>query len=88
MTIHYLLILIISLLFVSIRLFSQEVVKLSGAVIDADNQPVELALVRIAGTTTGTTTNLEGKYELKINSADSVLVVFSCLGFINEVHLL
>ena len=88
MTIHYRLILIISLLFVSIRLFSQEVVKLSGAVIDADNQPVELALVRIAGTTTGTTTNLEGKYELKINSADSVLVVFSCLGYKNEEHLL
>ena len=88
MTIHYRLILVISLLFVSIRLFSQEVVKLSGAVIDADNQPVELALVRIAGTTTGTTTNLEGKYELKINSADSVLVVFSCLGYKNEEHLL
>ena len=67
---------------------SQDVVRLKGSVIDADNQPIELALVRIAGTTTGTTTNLEGRYELKINSADSVVVVFSCLGYKNEEHLL
>ena len=67
---------------------SQDIVRLKGSVIDADNQPIELALVRIAGTTTGTTTNLEGRYELKINSADSVVVVFSCLGYKNEEHLL
>ena len=40
---------------------AQNIVKISGRVIDADNQPVELAIVRIAGTTTGTSTNLEGK---------------------------
>ena len=71
----------------SLPLMAQEIVKFTGAVIDADNQPIELALVRIAGTTTGTTTNLEGRYELKINSADSVVVVFSCLGYKNEEHL-
>ncbi|MBR5844111.1 MAG: carboxypeptidase-like regulatory domain-containing protein [Bacteroidaceae bacterium] len=76
------------LLLTALPLMSQDVVRLKGSVIDADNQPIELALVRIAGTTTGTTTNLEGRYELKINSADSVVVVFSCLGYKNEEHLL
>lgn len=67
---------------------AQNVVKISGAVIDADNQPLELALVRIGGTTTGTTTNLEGKYELKVASQDSLVVIFSCLGYKTEEHLL
>ena len=69
-------------------LVSQDIVRLRGSVIDADNRPIELALVRIAGTTTGTTTNLEGKYEMKINSTDSVVVIFSCLGYKNEEHVL
>ena len=67
---------------------AQDIVKINGRVIDADNQPIELALVRIAGTTTGNTTNLEGKYELKVSTADSVVVVFSCLGYKTEEHLL
>lgn len=67
---------------------AQDIVKISGTVIDADNQPLELALVRIAKTTTGTTTNLEGRYELKVASSDSIVVVFSCLGYKSEEHLL
>ncbi|MBR3950327.1 MAG: carboxypeptidase-like regulatory domain-containing protein [Bacteroidaceae bacterium] len=81
-------ILFLSLLSVSLPLVSQDIVRLRGSVIDADNRPIELALVRIAGTTTGTTTNLEGKYEMKINSTDSVVVIFSCLGYKNEEHVL
>lgn len=88
MNFRYRIILFISFLWASLPLLAQNIVQLRGSVIDADNQPVELALVRIAGTTTGTTTNLEGKYELKINSADSVVVVFSCLGYKNEEHVL
>lgn len=88
MNFRYRIILFISFLLTTIPILSQNIVQLKGSVIDADNQPIELALVRIAGTTTGTTTNLEGKYELKINSADSVVVVFSCLGYKNEEHVL
>ncbi len=88
MTIQHRIILFLSLLSVSLPLVSQDIVRLRGSVIDADNQPIELALVRIAGTTTGTTTNLEGKYEMKINSTDSVVVIFSCLGYKNEEHVL
>ena len=88
MTIQQRIILLILGIITSLPIMSQDIVRLKGSVIDADNQPIELALVRIAGTTTGTTTNLEGRYELKINSSDSVLVVFSCLGYKNEEHLL
>lgn len=88
MNFRYRIILFISFLWASLPLLAQNIVQLRGSVIDADKQPIELALVRIAGTTTGTTTNLEGKYELKINSADSVVVVFSCLGYKNEEHVL
>ena len=88
MTIQQRIILLIVGIITSLPIMSQDIVRLKGSVIDADNQPIELALVRIAGTTTGTTTNLEGRYELKINSADSVVVVFSCLGYKNEEHLL
>lgn len=88
MNFRYRIIIYILLLLLSTPLAAQDIVKLTGAVIDADNQPIELALVRIAGTTTGTTTNLEGRYELKINSTDSVVVIFSCLGYKNEEHLL
>ena len=88
MTIQHRIILFLSLLSVSLPLVSQDIVRLRGNVIDADNRPIELALVRIAGPTTGTTTNLEGKYEMKINSTDSVVVIFSCLGYKNEEHVL
>lgn len=69
-------------------MMAQNIVKISGRVIDADNQPVELAIVRIAGTTTGTSTNLEGKYELKVASADTVKVIYSCLGYREEERIL
>ena len=69
MTIQQRIILLIVGIITSLPIMSQDIVRLKGSVIDADNQPIELALVRIAGTTTGTTTNLEGRYELKINSA-------------------
>ncbi len=76
------------LLWCVIPVVAQDMVKIKGQVIDADNRAIELALVRIAGTTTGTTTNLEGYYELKVPTADSVVVVFSCLGYKGEEHVL
>lgn len=74
------------LLITTFPILAQDIAKISGMVIDADNEPIELAMVRVAGTTTGTMTNLEGKYELKINAGDSVVIVFSCLGYKTEEH--
>ncbi len=88
MTAKYRLITILLFLLSWYNTYAQDIVKISGMVIDADNQPIELALVRIGGTTTGTTTNLEGRYEIKVASSDSVVVIFSCLGYKSEEHIL
>ena len=42
--------------------FAQQ--KISGTIVDLSGQPVIGASVVIPGTTTGTVTNLDGKYEL------------------------
>ena len=63
-------------------IFAQaESVKISGKVIDGDSNPVEFATVRIAGTSIGTNTDLEGLYSLSVAQADTINVVFSCIGF-------
>lgn len=56
-------------------------VKISGKVIDSDNQPIEFATVRIAGTAIGSTTGLDGSYSMSIAKKDTIEVIFSCIGF-------
>ncbi len=68
----------------TVQLFAQERVKLTGRVHDADNQPIELATVRVAGTTMGTMTDLKGEYLLSIPVSDSIVVVYSCIGYREE----
>ncbi len=56
----------------------------SGVVVDQNNEPLPGASVVIKGTTTGTTTNFDGKFSINISQGD-VLVV-SYVGFsTNEV---
>ncbi|AKD03290.1 SusC/RagA family TonB-linked outer membrane protein [Pontibacter korlensis] len=54
-----------------------------GAVKDGNGTPLPGASVAIKGTTTGTVTNLDGSYTLRVNSAEDVLVV-SYIGFLNQ----
>lgn len=56
-------------------------VNIHGRVTDRDGEAIEFATVRIAGTTTGTNTGLDGKYALEVTPADTVTVIFQCLGF-------
>lgn len=56
-------------------------VTIHGKVIDQDNQPVEFATVRIAGTAVGTNTGLEGDYTLTTHRQDTINVIFSCIGY-------
>lgn len=57
-------------------------VTITGKVVDEENSPIEFATVRIDGTTTGVNTDEKGKFELKISpSTDTVVVVFSCVGY-------
>src|SRR5690554_4354258 len=53
---------------------------ISGVVTDAfDNQPIPGVNVLIAGTSTGTTTDIDGVYELRANEGDTL--VFSFIGY-------
>lgn len=44
-------------------------------------EPLEFATVRIAGTAIGVTSDLQGNYSLSAPQADTIKVVFSCMGY-------
>lgn len=56
-------------------------VKISGNVSDEAGNPIEFASVRIAGTAIGTNTDTKGAYQLSVPARDTVMVVFSCIGY-------
>ncbi|MDE7379400.1 MAG: TonB-dependent receptor [Paraprevotella sp.] len=56
-------------------------VRLAGRVVDEQQNPVVMAAVRVAGQPAGTTTNLDGRYELEFAAADTVTVVYSLIGY-------
>lgn len=60
--------------------YAQQVV-VKGKVIDDKNSPLELAQVRVQGTAQGTICNLKGEYRMTIESADSVVIIYSMIGY-------
>lgn len=56
-------------------------VRIAGLVTDEQNEPLEFVTVRVAGTALGTTTGLDGRYTLSVAEADTVRLVFSCIGY-------
>ena len=56
-------------------------IKISGKVTDETNNPIEFATVRIQGTALGTATNDKGEYELSVADTDTLMVIFSCIGY-------
>lgn len=56
-------------------------VTLKGRVIDEQNEPVSFCFVRVEGHAKGTTADIDGKYTLSFNSADSVVVIYSMVGY-------
>lgn len=52
-----------------------------GVVKDQDGQPIELANVRILGTSVGTSCNLKGEYSLTFESRDTLTVQYSMIGY-------
>lgn len=52
-----------------------------GVVKDQDGHPIELANVRILGTTIGTACNLKGEYSLSFESRDTLTVQYSMVGY-------
>ena len=56
-------------------------VDLKGRVIDENNEPVSLCLIKVEGQTAATTADLDGKYKLSFNSADSVVITYRMMGY-------
>ena len=71
-------------IFLSVSLFGQEdskKVKIFGNVRDADDLPIELVSVHAKGVMVGAVTNANGFYSFTLNKSDSVVLMFSCLGY-------
>ncbi len=81
-------ILAIALLAVCVLPSLAENVRISGKVVDSDDQPVEFATVRVANSAIGTNTNLKGDYTLSVAQKDTIEMVFSCIGFKTVNHKL
>ena len=77
---------LLSILLFTVGLSAQSKVRVYGYVIDANNRGIEQANVYVQNSTTGTTTNPNGYYELILNVKDSVTLVYSMLGFQSIKH--
>ncbi|MCM1032996.1 MAG: TonB-dependent receptor [Odoribacter sp.] len=56
-------------------------VKIHGLVTDENNEPMEFVSISIAGTAIGATSGLDGKYALTVAPADTIRLIFSCIGY-------
>ena len=56
-------------------------VRVFGYVLDSDNRGIELANVYVEGTTVGTTTNQNGYYDLTVEMSDTIIMVYSMIGY-------
>lgn len=63
-------------------------VKIHGKVIDEANKPIEFATVKIKGTAVGATTGLDGGYSITSPARDTIVVVFTCIGYNDESRTL
>ena len=71
------------MLFVSAVNYAQESVTVTGSVTSkVDQQPILGANIIIAGTTTGTSTDFDGNYQLKVKSGQ--VLQFSYVGFTSK----
>ena len=73
--------LLVTALSLCLAFASAQRIKISGNVRDADGNPVELVLVQVKQTMNGAMTDEKGFYSLTVSPSDSVVLVFSCLGY-------
>ncbi len=74
-------VLLLILLFLAAPALSAANVRISGVITDQDNEPLEFVTVRIDGTAIGTTSGLDGTFTLTTAEADTIRVLFTCIGF-------
>lgn len=56
-------------------------VRITGLITDENNEPLEFATVRIEGTAIGTTSGLDGRYTVSAPDADTIRVIYTCIGY-------
>jgi hypothetical protein len=67
--------------FISMRIAGQDAIRISGYVHDADGSPLELVVVQVKNTLAGAMTDEKGYYVLTVAPADSLILLYSCLGY-------
>ncbi|HWB63366.1 MAG TPA: carboxypeptidase-like regulatory domain-containing protein, partial [Chitinophagales bacterium] len=70
-------------IFISAFLFAQETLTISGTVRDDNKQPLPGATIVVKGTTTGTSTDNDGKFSLQVPK-DAKTLVISYIGYDNK----
>lgn len=79
---------LLALFLAAMQLCAQDRVKLSGRVVDEEQNPVIFAVIKVEGQAAGTTTDVQGRYKLEFSSADTVTVSFSMMGFETKKKIL
>ncbi|OFX88810.1 MAG: hypothetical protein A2W99_04910 [Bacteroidetes bacterium GWF2_33_16] len=64
--------------------YAQNIVSLSGKVINNSGQPIELAHIRNTNLNTGIVSDKNGNYSISINSDQSTTIQISCVGYITR----
>ncbi|MBQ0788672.1 MAG: TonB-dependent receptor [Oceanihabitans sp.] len=76
-----------ALLFMCISAFAQETLTVKGLVVDAnDNMPLPSVNVIIVGTSTGTSTDFDGNYQIQVKKGD--VIQFSYIGYISQTVII
>ena len=65
---------------------AQEKAYISGRVTDQNNEALELVNVTIQGTTTGTTTDRNGRFQLTVPANTDFILAFSFVGYLKASH--
>lgn len=63
-------------------------VKIRGIVTQEDNEPLEFVTIRIVGTSIGTMSGMDGKYQLSAPESDTIRITFTCIGYDESVRRL
>lgn len=61
---------------------------LTGSVTDGDNIPLPGVSVIVKGTTTGTVTDIDGRFRLNVDNPSGKTLVFSSIGFVSHEQLI
>ena len=79
---HIILLLILET--VSLYAFAQDHATTQGKITDKNNKPLEAVTIAVLGSSEGTSTDKDGKFELEVPAGKDILIVVSYLGFKTE----